>query len=256
MLACPFCGRRSRGATDLGDHLEIDHVGMVRPGHLTTFRPWLATMRGTLVVPVDPAFRLTPAFGVGAVLSHQAQFGMEVVSVPERGGETAARVYLRSAVHRAHEIGAPSSRWSLLDPAEAGEALVQHLDATGPDLVCMSAGHEAPGALGVVTRHVVERSGVPVVVMGSHGVVPDRINRIVVLEGGSTTVAQVIEPLVALGRRIGSEVVITRRSKVPAGSLVAIGVSGRSSLAELVDLVDEIASPVLVLRIEDVRLEA
>jgi nucleotide-binding universal stress UspA family protein len=143
------------------------------------------TTRGWISVPIDPdeappALPLALATGMAV----QAGLGIDAIAIPGHDP--------------AHDHG-----------HGAGPAILEHLAASPPDLVCMGTrGHRGIGELllGSVAHHVVAHASVPVLLVGPKvKEVPDTVRRLVACVDGSPQAQAALTVADRLRRRLGAE---------------------------------------------------
>lgn len=163
---CPHCELRFASRAELEDHVGLDHTPMADED-----LPPVVGVRGTVLVPVDPAQPPGLAVPVATSLAAQADLTVEVVAAPSPG--LVAEPFVDARVHEAADAGAPRARGRVLPGTEDDDAATAILDDLAPrddvTLVCMTTrarGSVGQFLLGSVSTRVVEGSRRPVLMVG------------------------------------------------------------------------------------------
>lgn len=170
VYACPWCHVRFLLLPELRAHVDDEHPSP------ETHPPALATPpRGTFTVPMDPDRPPPAALAVAARLAAQAGAGLDLVAGPGVGMHDGATAFLRARARELRATEGSRATWHVLPSDRPAQAVLDHLGATGADLVCMSTrASRGPGHLlfGSVAEAVLLGSEVPVLLAGPHVAAP------------------------------------------------------------------------------------
>ena len=205
---CFRCELRFRSEAELEDHLVVDHeVDLHHPADPAR-SPEPTT--GTVTIAVSPVVPVEQVTVVAAAIARQAGMGVELVEVDEPGlGDAVLERYLRTGGERARAQGATVTGARRLARSEEGVAatLLEHLREQKPTMAAMlTRRRHATGdvVLGSVSRPVVARSPVPILLSHPNQDVADRYGRVVVGVDGSPLAERAVGPAADLAGRLGA----------------------------------------------------
>ena len=135
---CPGCELRFAIRAELEDHARTSHARPVRDD----VPPPVALPSGVVTVPLDPAHPAGATLEVAAAVARQAGMAVELVAAPAAGLPTAP--YLTARSHELVAMEVPALHWRELPHGPAADAVVDHIAATGPDLVCLASPRPRP----------------------------------------------------------------------------------------------------------------
>lgn len=199
---CPACELRFALRVELEDHARTSHARPVRDD----VPPPAPDPSGVVTVPLDPARPPGAALEVAAAVARQAGMAVELVAAPAAGLPTAP--YLTARAHELAAMGVPALPWRELAGTTAADAVVDHITATAPDLVCL-AGHGrgamAEAMVGSISEQVVRRSSAPVLLVGPHARAPRHVDRVIACVDGTAVAEQGAAVGADVARRLGAD---------------------------------------------------
>ena len=205
---CFRCELRFRSEAELEDHLVVDHEVDIRHPAEPARSP--EPISGSMTIAMSPVVPVERVTVVASAIAHQAGMGVELVEVDEPGlGEAVLERYLRTGGERARAQGATVTGARRLARSEEGVAatLLQHLRRQKPTMAAMlTRRRHATGdvVLGSVSRPVVARSPVPILLSHPNQDVADRYGRVVVGVDGSSLAERAVGPAADLAGRLGA----------------------------------------------------
>ncbi len=204
---CPRCELRFAVEAEVVDHLRRDHdVDFGSSSETDEPQP----TSGRIVVPVDPMREPTIAAKVAGAVGRQAGLAVQIVAVRPAGLASAnVDAFLLQRCREAQEAGAPTASWLDLGDGDPADAVCELLTEDDVALVCLATrARSAVGkfVVGSVATEVLNRSPVPVVLVGPDvEAVPERYRELIVALDGSELSEQAGRVAESVAARTGSD---------------------------------------------------
>lgn len=199
---CPACELRFALRPEMEDHMRTSHARPV-PDDVPPPAP---VPSGVVTVALDPARPAGAALEVAAAFARQAGMAVELVAAPAAGLPTAP--YLTARSHELAALGVPALPWRELPGTSVADAVVDHIAATAPDIVCLAGHGRGPvveAVVGSISEQVVRRSSAPVLLVGPHARAWRHVDRVIACLDGTAVAEQGAAVGADVARRLGAD---------------------------------------------------